>query len=50
MQIAVDAAEFLMNRVAAGEAAWDDIRADLAAEFSRSGCINVAEFITAGSS
>ena len=45
----MDEAEYLMNRVAAGEAAWDDIREDLAAQYSAAGFINVADFITASS-
>ena len=47
LQIAVDQAEFLMNRVAAGEASWDDIREELAAHYSSAGFINVADFIRA---
>ena len=47
LQLAVDEAEFLMNRVAAGEASWDDIREDLAAQYSAAGFINVADFIKA---
>ena len=43
----MDQAEFLMTRVAAGEAAWDDIREELAAQYSSAGFINVADFITA---
>lgn len=47
MQIAVDDAEHLMNCVAAGEAAWDDVRADVAAHYARAGFQDAAEFIRA---
>jgi len=47
MQIAIDEAELLMNRVAAGEAQWDDIRADLADRYAQGGQNVVADFIKA---
>ena len=46
-QIAIDEAELLMNRVAAGEAQWDDIRRELADCYTRGGQQVVADFIRA---
>ena len=47
MQMAVDDAEHLMNCVSAGEAAWDDVRADVAAHYERAGFKDAADFIRA---
>ena len=46
-QLAICAAEMLMNKVAAGEAQWDDIRQDLAEKYSQGGQKVVADFIRA---
>ena len=47
VQMAVDDAEHVMNCVAAGEATWDDVRADVAAHYARAGFQNAAVFIRA---
>jgi hypothetical protein len=36
-QIAAGEASHLLNRVAAGEGLWDDIRSDLAAQYDKAG-------------
>ena len=47
LQIAIDEAELLMNRVAAGEGQWDDIRGELAECYTKGGQQVVADFIRA---
>ncbi len=47
MQVAVSKAEHLMNRVAAGEASWDDIRSDLAAQYLKAGVQTSANLVQA---
>ena len=45
--MAVEEAEHCMNCVAAGEASWDDVRADVAAHYAQAGFYDAAEFIRA---
>ncbi len=47
VQMAIDEAELLMNRVAAGEGDWDDIRPELARRYAEGGQQVVADFIQA---
>lgn len=44
-QIAMDAADFLLNTVAAGESDWDAIRAPLADKYAEAGLSAVADFV-----
>ena len=46
-QIALEAAEDLMNRVTAGSEAWDAIREPLAAKYAEADLSEVAAFIRA---
>lgn len=46
-QEAIDQAEFLMNRAAAGEVTWDSIRDGLAEQYVTAGKREVADFIRA---
>ena len=45
LQLQLDEAEWLMNRAAAGEASWEEIRDPLAQAYSRAGLNDVARFI-----
>lgn len=45
--MAVCEAELLMNRVAAGEAQWDEIRSELAERYAEGGQRLVSDFIKA---
>ena len=47
MQLAILEAEKLMNRVAAGELQWDDIRQELAEKYLQGNQKVVADFIKA---
>ena len=49
-QIAMDAADFLLNTVAAGESDWDAIRAPLADKYAEAGLSAVADFVRLESS
>lgn len=46
-QVALEAADLLMNTCAAGEAPWDGIRGGLAERYREAGFREVADFITA---
>ena len=43
-QVLIEDAEFIMNRAAAGEVSWDDIRPQLAKKYEQAGLTDVAEF------
>ena len=47
-QVAMDNADFLLNRVAAGEGTWDDVRRPLAEKYAEAGLTSVADFVLAG--
>jgi hypothetical protein len=47
MQMLMDEADWLMNKAAAGEARWDEIRGELAESYSKAGLSDVARFILA---
>ena len=46
-QIAMDEADFVLNRVAAGEAEFDQITEELAATYEKAGLAELAGFVTA---
>ncbi|KAL3150032.1 hypothetical protein ABBQ38_013385 [Trebouxia sp. C0009 RCD-2024] len=46
-QVLIEDAEFIMNRAAAGEVSWDDIRPQLAEKYEQAGLSDVAEFANA---
>ena len=43
----VELAEHLLNRAAAGECGWDDVRPAVAAKYADAGLVDVARFILA---
>lgn len=47
LQVLIEDAEFIMNRAAAGEVSWDDIRPQLAEKYQQAGLSDVAEFANA---
>lgn len=47
LQVLIEDAEFIMNRAAAGEVSWDDIRPQLAEKYEQAGLRDVAEFANA---
>ena len=47
LQVLIEDAEFLMNRVAAGELSWDDVRPQIAEKYEQAGLREVAEFANA---
>ena len=42
LQVLIDDAEFLMNRAAAGEFSWDDIRSQIAEKYEQAGLPDIA--------
>ncbi len=44
----MDEADFLLNRVAAGEGDWDSIRQPLADKYREAGLSAVADFVALG--
>jgi hypothetical protein len=44
-QVAMDEADFLLNRVAAGEGDWDSVRKRLAEKYREAGLSGVAQFV-----
>lgn len=46
-QLQMEEADWLLNAVAAGEAGWDDVRADVAERYAAAGLTPVADFIRA---
>ena len=48
VQVAMDEAGFLLNRVAAGEGDWDSVRQPLAAKYAEAGLQAMADFVLAG--
>ena len=47
LQVLIEDAEFLMNRAAAGEVSWDDVRPQIAEKYEQAGLKDVAEFANA---
>lgn len=47
-QVAMDDADFLLNRVAAGEGDWDSVREPLAEKYREAGLSAVADFVLTG--
>lgn len=47
VQIAASEADHIMNAVAAGEAAWDDVRVELSEQYKRAGASSNAALVTA---
>jgi hypothetical protein len=45
VQELMEAAGWLLNRAAAGEASWDDVRGEVAEKYKAAGCRDVAMFI-----
>ena len=43
----IEDAEFLMNRAAADEVSWDDVRPQIAEKYEQAGLKDVAEFANA---
>ena len=41
----IEDAEFLMNRAAAGEVSWDDVRPQVAEKYEQADLKDVAEFV-----
>lgn len=48
VQLAGIEAQYIMNRVAAGEAKWDEIRGDLSEQYAQAGNSVNAALVTAG--
>ena len=47
LQVLIEDAEFLMNRAAAGEVSWDDVRPQVAEKYEQADLKDVAEFVNA---
>ena len=47
MQVLIEDAEFLMNRVSAGEFGWDEIRPQMAELYEQAGLKDIAKFANA---
>ena len=47
LQVLIEDAEFLMNRAAAGEVSWDNVRPQVAEKYEQAGLTDVAEFANA---
>ena len=45
LQVLIEDAEFLMNRAAAGEVSWDDVRPQVAEKYEQADLKDVAEFV-----
>lgn len=45
VQLALEEAQFIMNKVAAGEATWEDVRAKVATNYKVAGLVRVAEMV-----
>ena len=46
-QVLLEDAEFLMNRVSAGEVTWNEVRPELAVKYEQAGLSDVAAFVAA---
>ena len=47
MQVLIEDADFAMNTVAAGEASWNDIRAQISDKYQEAGLQELAKFALA---
>lgn len=47
LQVLIEDADFAMNRVAAGEASWNDIKSQISDKYQEAGLQELAKFVLA---